>query len=123
MKPTHRAQAEVGLKRQKIAAKRRFLRARRLRVSDLDPYARDLLETFGSATAKLEALDAWFEQKGIVDAATGEPIAPTRLYVAVLNSQTRTLARLEAHVAEITKPDPAAELRAYLEGTDECEAD
>ena len=34
----------------------------------------------------------------MIDAATGQPASPTRLYVAVLNSKQRALVRLEAHV-------------------------
>ena len=70
--------------------------------------------------AKVEALDGWFDEHGMIDTSTGQPASPTRLYVAVLNSKQRALVRLEAHVAKLPALDPQAALRAYLNGSDDA---
>jgi integrase-like protein len=57
---THGAYSETGLRGRKTALKRRFLKARGLRESGLDPLGLDLVESWATVTAKVETLDAWF---------------------------------------------------------------
>lgn len=106
---THGAYSETGLRGRKTAVKRRFLKARGMRESELDPAGLQLLDDYVGVAAKVEALDEWFEQNGLFD-ANGEPAAPTRFYVAVVNSMQRERTRLETHLAgRPSETDPFAE--------------
>lgn len=65
--------------------------------------------------AKVELLDAFFEERGLLD-EKGNPRSATKIYWVAVNSATRTLARLEEHVRTSTRP-PGSALAAYLEAT------
>ena|SRR6266542_2536538 len=119
MKPAGRSGYEPGLKAARTRLKRRQLRSRRLRVSDLDPAGVNLLDTYVSVAAQVEACNHYFDSHGLIDEATGEVVPPGRLYIQVLNACQRALAALDAHLDRLTAPDPDAELRAYLEREDE----
>jgi hypothetical protein len=96
---SHGAYSETGLRGRKTGLKRRFLKARGTRESELDPAGLQLLDDYAAVAAKVEALDEWFEQNGLFD-AKGEPAAPTRFYVAVVNSMQRERSRLEDHLSK-----------------------
>jgi hypothetical protein len=98
---THKAYSETGLRGRKTGLKRRFLKARGTRESELDPAGLQLLDDYAAVAAKVEALDEWFEANGLFD-ANGEPAAPTRFYVAVVNSMQRERSRLEEHLSKQT---------------------
>jgi hypothetical protein len=115
MKPTKRSGYEPGLKAARTRLKRRQLRSRSLRVSDLDPAGVNLLEAWAAGAAQVEACNAYFDEHGLIDETTGEIVPPGRLYIQVLNASHRALAALDAHLDRLTAPDPEAELRAWLE--------
>jgi hypothetical protein len=108
---THGAHSEKGLRGRKTALKRRFLAARGLRESDLSAAVQQVLDDYVEVGAKRRALDDWFDQNGLVDDA-GEPLAPTKLYIAVLNSEQRILLRLEELLSEQDDDDPFAHYRS-----------
>jgi len=83
-----------------------------VRESELDPAGRQLLDDYAAVAAKVEALDEWFEQHGLFD-ANGEPAAPTRFYVAVVNSMQRERSRLEEHLAK--RPSDADPFAGYMD--------
>jgi hypothetical protein len=116
MKPARRSRYEPGLKAARTRLKRRQLRSRSLRESNLDPAGRNLLNGWAAVAAQVEACNDYFDAHGLIDEATGEIVQPGRLYIQVLNASQRALAALDAHLDRLTAPDPEAELRAYLEG-------
>jgi hypothetical protein len=101
---THGASSETGLRGRKTKVKRLFLRARGLRESDLSAAVRSLLDDYAGLESKVAALDEWFDEHGLLD-EKGEPHAPTRLYIAVVNSRGRALDRLEAQLPTPAEPD------------------
>jgi hypothetical protein len=111
---SHGAHSEQGLRGRKTRLKRRFLAARGLRETELAPAVQQALDDYIEVAAKVEALDEWFDVHGLVDEATGEPHAPTRFYIAVLNSSQRAVARLEGYLVKQAIQDPEQRLRDYL---------
>jgi hypothetical protein len=79
--------------------KRSFLHARGLRVADLDPLGRSLLDAWAETQAKVSSLDRWFDEKGSLVDEKGEPWPAAKLYVALHNSAQRAFARLEQYLA------------------------
>lgn len=94
---THNAYSEKGLRGRKTRLKRAFLKARRLRESELEPAISQALDDYVEIAAKVEALDEWFDANGLLD-RQGEPHAPTKFHIAVLNSSQRALVRLEGYL-------------------------
>jgi hypothetical protein len=90
--------------------RRRLLRRFRIRASDLDPISRGYLDLLSRTLAKIELADAWIEQHGMLREG-GEPAPVMKLYVSLVNSASRTLSRLEGHIAK-AEPDGLAVLEA-----------
>jgi hypothetical protein len=94
--------------------KRRFLRQNGLRKADVDGIGLALLDAWARAQAKVELLDAWFAERGIVD-DDGKPQPSLSIYFTALASATRTLGRLEDHLRRAGEVDPFAALQAHLQ--------
>jgi len=92
--------------------RRRVLRQLGLRAGDLDPLGRGYLDAYVRLVAKIDLLDAFYEEHGFLK-PSGEPQESTRFYVSLANSARLALARLEGHLRE-RKVDPNEELRRYL---------
>ena len=99
----HGASSERRIAPVARAHRRRVLRQLRLRASDLDPLARGYLDLYARTLAKVELLDAYFAEHGLLT-ASGEPQGGARFYVSLVNSARLALSRLEAHLAS---RDPA----------------
>jgi hypothetical protein len=95
------------------AQKRRFLRQNGLRKADVDGIGLALLDAWSRAQAKVELLDAWFTERGIVD-ADGRPAPALGIYFTALNAATKTLARLEAHIKREAEIDPFDALNQHI---------
>lgn len=93
--------------------RRRFLRQKGLRLADVDPIGRGLLDLYARTAAKLDAADEYLEANGMLR-PDGEPQPVMRLYVSLANSARLALVRLDAHLRERTS-DPVRELNEYLE--------
>jgi len=65
------------------AQKRRFLRQVGLKASDLDGVALALLDNWARAQAKVQLLDAHFDEHGLLDEA-GEPRPAAKIYFTAL---------------------------------------
>jgi hypothetical protein len=79
--------------------RRRVLRQIRLRASDLDPVGKAYLEHYVRLTAKIELIDRYVDEHGLLR-DDGEPQPAMRLYVSLHNSARLALQRLEQHLAE-----------------------
>lgn len=91
--------------------KRRLLRQIGLRARDIDPVARGYLDLYCRAVAKVELLDDYFDEHGLLK-ADGEPQPATKFYVAVGNTARLALARLEDHLrAQGAAPSMVATLQ------------
>jgi hypothetical protein len=93
----HGAYAERRIRPQARAHRRRVLRRLRLSPRDLDPFGKGYLDAYCRLLAKIEAIDAYIEEHGLVR-DDGEPQPVMRLYVALQNSARLALARLEDHL-------------------------
>jgi hypothetical protein len=82
------------------------------RESALDPIARGYVTLLARLLAKLEAVDAYLDEHGLIR-ADGEPQPVLRLYVSLANSARLAMQRLEAHLRE--SRDDGEPLAAYLE--------
>lgn len=93
----HGAFSERQIRPVAARQKRRVLRQMRTRVGDLSPVGRALLEHYCRTVAKVVLIDEWVEQNGLLrDDGTPQPCMG--LYVSLMNTATRTLVRLEAHL-------------------------
>jgi hypothetical protein len=95
------------------AQKRRFLRQAGLRASDLDGVALALLDNWGRAQAKVQLLDAYFDEHGFLD-ERGEPRPPAKVYFTALNSARLAATRLKEHLRE-RSGDPVKQLADYID--------
>lgn len=94
--------------------RRRVLRQLGLSPRDLDPIGRGYLDGYCRTIAKVEAIDAYLGEHGLMR-PDGDPQPVLKLYVSLVNSARLALARLEAHVRG-RRHDPQAALAAYLDG-------
>lgn len=108
----HGAHSERAVKPLATIQKRRFLRQNGLRKADVDGIGLALLDAWARAQAKVELLDAFFADRGIVD-EDGKPAAALAVYFTALNTATRTLSKLEQHLSS-REEDPFAALEAHL---------
>jgi hypothetical protein len=92
--------------------RRRLLRQIGTSARDLDPLGRGYLDQYARLMAKVELIDAYVDERGLLN-AKGEPVPAMRLYVSLMNSARLALARLEGHL-RILDRDPLVELTAYL---------
>lgn len=97
--------------------RRRVLRRLGLSARDLDPLARGYLDVYVRLTSKVELIDAYVEEHGLIR-ADGDPQPVMRLYVALANSARLALTRLEEHL-RTRKRDAGAVLAEYLSVEDD----
>jgi hypothetical protein len=95
----HGATAERQIRPVAANHRRRVLRQLRLSPRDLDPIGKGYLDIYCRTMAKLQLLDVYFLQQGLLK-ADGEPQAATRFYISLANSARHTLARLEGHLRQ-----------------------
>lgn len=92
--------------------KRAFLRRSGLRLRDLDPVARGLVDLYSRSLAKTQTLDAFFEENGILD-EKGRPRPPAQIYFTSINTTRLCLCRLEEHLRKTgIEPSMVASLQA-----------
>ena len=108
----HGAFSEPTVKRLATVQKRRLLRQVGLRASDLDGLGVAYLDAWARAQSKVELLDAWFSEHGFLK-EDGSPAPAVVVYYTSLNCATRTLSKLEQHLA-VRGRSPQAALDAYL---------
>jgi hypothetical protein len=102
----HGGRSQVQIKRVARTQKRRLLRQIGLRAGDLDGVALGLLDNWARAQAKVELLDLWFAEHGLID-EQGEPRAPTKIYFVAINSARLALVRLADHLKTRGATDPS----------------
>jgi hypothetical protein len=90
-----------------------MLRQLGLRAGDLDPLARGYLAQYVRLAAKIDLIDAYVGEHGLIR-ADGEPQPVMRLYVALQNSARLALQRLETHLRSSPRSDPDGDLQRYL---------
>jgi len=101
---THGARSERQVKAVATVQKRRFLRQNRLRASDMEGIGLAMLDNWSRAQAKVEILDAWFADHGLLD-GEGKPHDATKVYFTALNSAARALVRLSEHMKQPRQRD------------------
>jgi hypothetical protein len=84
--------------------KKSLLQRMGLRQRDLTWSARELLDVYCCARAKVTAVDRWLETNPLID-AEGNPAPVTRFYLAALNTSVRTLEALRNVIAEMARAD------------------
>jgi hypothetical protein len=94
--------------------KRRVLRQMGLRVSDLNPVGRALLEHYVRLTAKVVLIDRYLDEVGVVD-EHGQPQPSLKVYVQLHRAALNALGRLEAHM-DIREPSLEAQLLELRRG-------
>jgi hypothetical protein len=109
----HGATSERTVSALATTQKRRFLRQNGLRKSDVDGVGLALLDSYARAESKVELLDAWFAQHGVLD-GDGKPQPALALYFTALNVATKTLKALDAHLKRRADLDPFDVLSAHL---------
>jgi hypothetical protein len=80
--------------------KRRLLRQIGTRESALSPTARGYLALLARLLAKLDSVDAYLDEHGLIREG-GEPQPVLKLYVSLVNSARLTMQRLEDHLADL----------------------
>jgi hypothetical protein len=111
---THGGHSEVAVRRASTAQKRAFLKARGLRLADLDAVGVALLDAWARGQAKVVTIDAWFDANGGILDQDGTPKPAAQFYFLAYNSTQRALAKLEAHLA--ARHPSRTPLEDYLEG-------
>jgi len=96
--------------------RRRVLRQLRLSPRDLGPIARGYLDLYCRTQAKVELIDAFVSEHGLVR-PDGEPQAVLKVYTSLVNSSRLALARLEAHLG--TKSMGGDALYEYIGSLDD----
>jgi hypothetical protein len=105
----HGATSERQIRPRTRNHRRRILRQLRLSPKDLDPLARGYLDSYVRLVAKIELIDAYVAEHGLLK-SDGEPQPSLRLYVALQNSARLALIRLESHLhARDVSPTAALE--------------
>jgi hypothetical protein len=77
--------------------RRRMLRRLRLSPGDLDSVGKGYLDLYCRTAAKLDLLDAYFAEHGLLK-EDGDPQPATRLYVQLVTATRTSLVRLEDHL-------------------------
>jgi hypothetical protein len=108
----HGAFSERTVKRLATVQKRRLLRQVGLRAADLDGLGVAYLDAWARAQSKVELLDAWFAEHGFL-LEDGSPAPAVVVYYTSLNCATRTLSKLEQHLA-VRGRSPQDDLARYL---------
>lgn len=86
--------------------KRRLLRQLGTRESALSPSARGYLALLARLLAKLDSVDAYLDEVGLIR-ADGEPQPVLKLYVSLANSTRLAMQRLEQHLGDLDDADGA----------------
>ena len=102
---THGSTSERRVKPLATVQKRRFLRQNNLRKSDLDGIGLALLDTYSRAASKVELLDLYFAERGLLE-EDGKPQPALAVYFVALNSATRSLKALREHLRQRAEVDP-----------------
>lgn len=92
--------------------RRRVLRQIGLRASEVDPIGRAHLDAFTRSHSKIELIDRWVEEHGLIR-ADGSLQPCMSLYVSLTNSARSSLKALEAHL-RARGGDPVARLDGYI---------
>jgi hypothetical protein len=111
---SHGAHSERRVKPLATVQKRRFLRQNGLRKADVDGVGLALLDAWARAQAKVELLDAFFADRGIVDPEDGRPAPALAVYFTALNAATKALGRLDDHLKARAETDPFEALSAHV---------
>jgi hypothetical protein len=96
--------------------RRRVLRRLGLRAGEVDAIGRAHLDAYAQIAAKIELLEAYLGEHGIVR-ADGEPQPVMRLYVSLQNSSRLALTRLESHL-RARSSDPHERVQRFLDELD-----
>ncbi len=110
---THGASSERQIRPLALNHRRRMLRRFGLSARELDPIGRGYLDLYCRTQAKVETIDAYIAEHGLIR-ADGEPQPVMRIYTTLTNSARLALARLEQHIHTRTS-DPVVELNRYLD--------
>jgi hypothetical protein len=110
---THGAHSERVVRPLATVQKRRFLRQNGLRKADVDGIGLALLDAWARAQAKVELLDLWYADHGVLD-SEGKPQPSLAIYFTALAAATKTLARLHDHLRQRAEVDPFEALSAHV---------
>jgi hypothetical protein len=94
--------------------RRRLLRSLGLKAGEVDAVGRAYLTHYCRDLAKLELLDAYIAEHGLL-LPDGRPQPCMSLYTRLSSSATRALGKLEQHLRQ-TGHDPLADISDYLAG-------
>jgi regulator of sigma D len=87
-----------------------LLRRLDITYGELDPIARGHFDIYARTIAKIEVADAWFEQNGYIHDKGAQPQVAMN-YTSLLNTASRALERLSAHLQQRPAADPFAKYR------------
>jgi hypothetical protein len=94
---THGATSERQIRPVAARHRRNVLRQLRLRAGDLDPIAKGYLDLYCRTTAKVDLLDRFYAEHGLIR-SDGSPQPSVAFYTSLVNSARLALARLESHL-------------------------
>lgn len=97
--------------------RRRVLRQLGLSLRDLSPLARGYLDLYCRTAAKIDLLDAYYAEHGLLQEG-GMPQPSVAFYTSLVNSSRLALGRLEDAVKALRR-SPGDELAAYLRGLED----
>lgn len=100
----HGAQSRAALSPLVVSMKKGLLARMGLRQRDLSWAARELLDSYCRAKAKVVAIDEWLQTRPMLD-DQGNTVGCMRLYFSALNASTRTLEALRSLIAEQARED------------------
>ncbi len=110
----HGGRSTVALAPTVRGVKRELCKRLGVRYADLDAAAREAIDLYSRARAKLAAIDTYLERHPMLD-ANGEPAPCMQLYSTLLNTANRLLASVLAVLGQMSREDDA--LRRHLEAT------
>jgi hypothetical protein len=93
----HGGQSEYQIRPVARAQKRRLMRQIGMRIGDLDGVANAHLDGWARAQAKVQLMDAYFQEKGFIR-EDGEPEPASKVYFAALNSARLSLTRFSEYM-------------------------
>jgi hypothetical protein len=100
----HGARSEVALAPQVSGLKRALLTRMGVRERHMSWAARELVDAYCRAKAKVVAIDEWLEAQPMID-GDGNPAAVLKVYFVALNSSTRTLDALRNTIEQLARED------------------
>jgi hypothetical protein len=103
---THGAKSQVVLRQRSGYVKQSLLQASGMRLSDLDPYGKRIIDLYARCESKVKQYDAWLAEFGLIN-EKGETPTLMREYYSCVRTCARLLSQFEKHVERLQKAGPS----------------